>query len=395
VSRTRTQGALLLVQGTLSVLMLVGAGLFVRSLDRAQSLDLGVDTGRLLVFSALRGEAPPRADFRTALRSAVDRVPGVDRTTLASGTLPFVSSWGVRLNVPGLADRPRVDGGGPYVSAVEPGYFATVGTSIVEGRPFTAADRDGAEPVAIVNLTMARLYWPGESALGKCLQVGPDNPPCSRVVGISENTRRQEIVEGDSLLYYVPIEQAPADLRTGRLIVRATDADADSLARIAETVRREAMAIEPSLRYVSVRPLDDIISPQLRAWRLGAGLFSAFGALALAVAAVGLYSVIVFDVEGRRRELGVRAALGATSATILRLVVTDGLRLAAGGVVLGLVLAWLLAPTLSGLLYGVPPRDVGVFSTVALVLVGATVLASLVPAFRAAHIDLTRALRDE
>jgi hypothetical protein len=319
----------------------------------------------------------------------------VERTTLASGTIPFMSSWAVRLIVPGLADRPVVDDGGPYVAAVEPGYFESVGTSIVEGRSFDATDREGAERVAIVNRTMARLYWPGESALGKCLQIGSGTPPCSRVVGIAENTRRQEIVEGDSLLYYIPIGQAPDNLRAGRLIVRAADGDPDSLARIAETIRRQALAIEPNLRYVSVRPLDDIISPQLRAWRLGAGLFSAFGVLALVVAAVGLYSVVVFDVEGRRRELGVRAALGATSSAILRLVVTDGLRLAAGGVVLGLALAWILAPTVSGLLYGVTPRDPRVFAAVALVLAGATVLASLVPAFRAAQIEPSSVLRDE
>jgi predicted permease len=395
VSRTRTQGVLLLVQGTLSVLLLVGAGLFVRSLYRAQSLDLGVETGRLLAVSALRGEAPPRSDFRAALRSAVDNVPGVERTTLASGTIPFMSSWAVKLNVPGLVNRPQVDDGGPYISAVDAGYFEVVGTSVVEGRSFTAADRAGAEQVAIVNRTMARLYWPGESALGKCLEIGAESPSCSRVVGIAENTRRQGIAEGDSLLYYIPLAQAPDDLRGGRLIVRARDTDGDSLARIAETIRREALSIEPGLRYVSVRPLDEIISPQLRAWRLGAGLFSVFGVLALAVAAVGLYSVVVFDVEGRRRELGVRAALGATSASILRLVVTDGLRLAAGGVLLGLVLAWLLAPGVAGLLYGVPPHDPKVFAGVAVVLVGATVLASLVPALRAAHIEPSRALRED
>jgi hypothetical protein len=289
-----------------------------------------------------------------------------------------------------------VTDGGPYVHAVESGYFDTVGTAILEGRPFTPADRDGAPRVAIVNRTMARLYWPGEPAIGKCLQIGSDNPPCSTVVGIAENTRRQEIVEGDTLLYYVPIDQAPPALRNaGRLVVRAAEGDSDTLARIAETIRREALALEPGLRYVTARPLDDVISPQLRAWRLGAGLFGAFGLLALAVAAVGLYSVVAFDVEGRRREIGVRAALGASSAAILRLVVGDGLRLAAGGVVVGLALAWLLAPLLSGLLYGVPPQDASVFAAVTLVLLAAALLASALPAFRAAHIEPSQALRDE
>ncbi|HSC26058.1 MAG TPA: ABC transporter permease [Vicinamibacterales bacterium] len=396
VSRTRTQGAMLLVQGALSVLLLVGAGLFVRSLARAQSLDLGLDTGRLLVVSALRGQTPPRPDFRTALRARIEKIPGVERTTLVAGTLPFVSSWAIRVNVPGLPERPRVDDGGPYVHAVEPGYFETVGSSIVEGRPFTREDREGAPLVTIVNRSIARLYWPGERAIGRCLQIGSDNPPCSTVVGVVENTRRQEIVEGESLLYYVPIQQAPPDLRnSGRLLIRAAETDTDTIARLSETIRREALVLEPGLRYVAARALDDVISPQLRSWRLGAGLFSVFGLLALVVAAVGLYSVVAFDVEGRRRELGVRAALGASSSAILRLVVGDGLRLAAGGVLLGLAAAWLLAPQLSGLLYGVPPQDATVFGGVAIVLVAAALMASAVPGFRAARIDPSRALRDQ
>jgi putative ABC transport system permease protein len=395
-SRTRTQGVLLLIQGALSVLLLVGAGLFVRSLFKAQSVGLGLDTGRLLVVSAMRGEAPPRPDFRAALRADVEKIPGVERTTLAAGTLPFVSSWAMRLKVPDLPQRPVVDDGGPYVHAVEPGYFETVGTAIVEGRPFTGADREGAPRVAIVNRSMARLYWPGASAIGKCLQIGPEDSPCSTIVGIAENTRRQEIAEGDSLLYYVPLEQAPQDLRRGaRLVVRTAVDDSRLLARISETIRREALTLEPGLRYVSARPLDDVISPQLRAWRLGAGLFSAFGLLALAVAAVGLYSVVAFDVEGRRREIGVRAALGASSSMILRLVVEDGVRLAAGGVVLGLALAWLFAPMVANLLYQVTPQDFTVFAAVAVALIGVAAAASVIPAFRAAHIEPSEVLRDE
>ena len=395
-SRTRTQGVLLLIQGALSVLLLVGAGLFVRSLFKAQSVGLGLDTGRLLVVSTMRGEAPPRPDFRAALRADVEKIPGVENTTLVAGTVPFVSSWAMRLRVPDLPQRPVVDDGGPYVHAVEPGYFETVGTRIVEGRPFTATDRAGAPRVAIVNRSMARLYWPGAPAIGKCLQIGPDDSPCSTIVGIAENTRRQEITEGDSLLYYVPLEQAPTDLQRGaRLIVRAALDDSRLLARISETIRREALTLEPGLRTVTARPLDDVISPQLRAWRLGAGLFSAFGLLALAVAGVGLYSVVAFDVEGRRREIGVRAALGASSSMILRLVVGDGVRLAAGGVVLGLALAWMLAPMVANLLYQVTPQDFTVFAAVAVALVGAAAAASVIPALRAAHIEPSEALRDE
>jgi ABC-type antimicrobial peptide transport system permease subunit len=248
----------------------------------------------------------------------------------------------------------------------------------------------------IVNESMARLYWPGQAAPGQCLQIGADEPSCSTVVGVVQNTRRQAIVEGDSLLYYIPLDQAPPNLRnSARLIARTVDGHIATFTRIGETARREALSIEPGLRVVTARSLEDVIAPQLQSWRLGAGLFSVFGVLALLVAAIGLYSVVAFDVEGRRREIGVRSALGASSGAILRLVVADGLRLAAGGVVLGLVAAWLLAPSISALLYNVPARDVRVFAGVAAVLTASALLASAIPARRAAHIDPSQALRSE
>jgi len=392
----RGQAALVLVQGALSVLLLVGAGLFVRSMERAQSLNLGLDANRLLVVSVVRGDEPLAAGFRDQLRARIEKIPGVERTSRVAGTLPFVSSWAIHLSVPDLPERPRVDDGGPYIHAVEPGYFRTTGTRILRGRTFTDDDRPGSPRVAIVNQTMARLYWPGESALGKCLQIGPEPSPCSTIVGIAENTRRQEIVEGDSLLYYVPLEQAPDGLATGgRVIIRISDDGPTIADRVAERARREALALDPALRYVAVRSLDDLISPQLRAWRLGAGLFSAFGVLALVVASIGLYSVVAFTVEGRRREMGVRAALGATASSLLGLVVRDGLRASAGGVVLGLVLAWLLAPAISGLLYDVPAHDPAVYAGVTVVLVVSAVVASAIPGRRAGRVDPATALRDE
>jgi ABC-type lipoprotein release transport system permease subunit len=250
--------------------------------------------------------------------------------------------------------------------------------------------------VVIVNETMARLYWPGRSAIGQCLRIGPGDPPCATVVGIAQNTRRQAVVEGDSLLYYVPLDQASPGLRRmARLVARTTDDDLDTFARIAETSRRQALAIEPSLRFVSARPLEDVVAPQLRAWRLGAGLFSVFGVLALVVAAIGLYSVVAFEVEGRRHEMGVRSALGASTGAIVRLVIADGLRLAAGGVAVGLALAWLVAPRIAGLLFGVAPQDAQIFAGVATVLTAAALVASAVPGLRAARIDPSTALRSE
>ena len=394
-SRTRLQAAMLIVQGALSVVLLVGAGLFVQSLERAQSVDLGVDTERVLVLSATAGSVDVAPAFVEEWRARVERLPGVESTALVSGTMPFVNSWGVGLTIPGLPERPKIEDGGPYIAAVSPGYFATAGTSVVEGRPFTDADRDGAPRVALVNQTMARLYWPGQAAIGKCMQVGRGSP-CSTVVGIVENTRRQGISEDDSLLYYVPLEQAPEHLRRGPgLLARLSDGDPRTQGRVAEQARREALALAPGLRFVSVRALDDVIAPQLQSWRIGASLFSVFGGLALIVAAIGFYSVVAFDVEGRKREMGVRSALGAPASAILRLVVVDGARLGMAGIAIGVAAAWALAPLSSDLLYGVEPRNPAVVGGAALVLAIAAVLASAVPALRATRVDPSLALRND
>jgi predicted permease len=394
--RTHTQTAMLIVQGALSVLLLVGAGLFVRSLTAVQSLDLGMDVDRLLVVSLVGGDTPPSPDLRERLDAGVQRIPGVERTTRVAGTLPFISSWATRLALPGVAERPRVDDGGPYLHAVGPEYFDTVGTRIVEGRGFTTDDRDGAERVVVVNQTMARLFWPGKSAIGQCLQIGSDNPPCSTVIGIATNTRRQELIEGDSLLYYIPSAQAPEGLRNGgQLVIRTTTADPDEQARIAEAVRRQALQLAPSLRYVSARSLETIISPQLRSWRLGAALFGAFGVLALVVVTIGLYSVLAFTVEGRRREMGIRAAFGASSSSLVGLVVRDGVKVTLIGIALGVALAWWASPLASDLLYRIEPRDRGVFLTVVGILIAASIVASALPALRAGRVDPTTALRAE
>jgi putative ABC transport system permease protein len=394
--RTRMQSAMLMAQAALSVLLLVGAGLFVRSLAGAQSLDLGLDTSRLLVVSTVAGERPLAPDFADELRRQIANMPGVAGTTMVAGTLPFVSGWGESLHVPGLPKRPRVADGGPYIHAVEPGYFSTVGTRVLEGRPFTGRDVRGAPRVVIVNQSMARLYWPGRNAIGQCLQIGDGSPPCSTIVGIAENTHRQAIVEGESLLYYIPLDQASEELKgMARPMVRLDDDGLARLGAVSDTIRREALALDPSLRYVSARSMDDIISPQLRTWRLGAGLFGVFGVLALVVAAIGLYSVVAFDVEGRRREMGLRAALGATSSSIVRLVVGGALRSAIAGVALGLAIAWLLAPLASPLFYGVSGTDAAAFLGAAMLLIVAATGASALPGLRAARVDPSTALRDE
>jgi predicted permease len=395
--RTHLQAMMLVVQGALSVLLLVGAGLFVRSLTELRGVDLGLDIDRVLVVGLAPGDAPLRADLAQTLRERLARLPGIERTSQVSGTMPFVSSWATRVAIPDQGDRPEVRAG-RYVQAATPEYFETVGTALVQGRRFTAADVLGAPRVAIVNQTMAKIFWPGESALGKCLRIGPDPaPPCSTIVGVVENTPRNSILERGSLLYYLPLAQAPPVVMAGasRIVVRVAGDDPRALAAVTESIRREALALEPSLRYVGVQSLAEQLAPQLLAWELGATLFSVFGALALLVAAVGLYSVVAFDVEGRRREIGLRTALGAPAASIVRMVMFGNVRVAAAGVLLGLAAAWLTAPQMQALLYGTSAHDSSVFVAAAFALLGAAMIAGVAPALRAARIDPTETLRDE
>lgn len=395
--RTRLQATMLTVQGALSVLLLVGAGLFVRSLAELRAVDLGLDVSRVLVVGVAPGEAPPRTDLLPAFVERLSRIPGIASTSLVAGTVPFISSWSVTLAIPDMADRPPVNTGGRYVQAATPEYFETAGTSLVEGRPFTDRDVSGAPRVAIVNQSMARLYWPGQSALGKCLQIGPERPPCATIVGVAQDTPRNDVLEKGSLLYYMPLAQAPPSVlgRRQRIVVRLADDNAAAVNRVAEAIRREGLALEPTLRYVGVQPLAEVIAPQLHAWRLGATLFGVFGALALLVATVGLYSVVAFDVEGRRREIGLRTALGAPAGAIVRMVMAGSVRVAGAGVVFGLGIAWLAAPLMATLLYGVSAHDSRIFVSAAAALLVAALLAGVPPALRAARIDPTQTLRDE
>jgi predicted permease len=392
--RTGAQNAMLIVQGALSVLLLAGAGLFVRSMTAAESLNLGLDTDVVMQVFTVAGDSPLPVDFTDRLAAAARRTPGVASVVRVAGTIPFQGSWSEGLFVPGLDPVPRVEGGGPYLHAVDPGYFATVGTPIISGRPFADTDRAASERVVIVGRTMARLYWPGRDPIGACVAIVTRDAPCATVVGVAEDSRRQALIESDQLQFYVPLEQSPESMRANpRLLVRLTDADGG--APVAESLRREALSLAPSLRQASARTIDDLISPQLRSWRLGAGLFGVFGALALLVATVGLYSVVAFHVEGRRKEMGLRAALGATSASLVGLVVREGLRASVGGLVLGLFLAWLMAPLVASFLYGVEPQDTSSFAGAGLLLLLATLVASAVPAMRAGRVDPPIALREE
>ena len=393
---SRVRSALLIAQAALSVVLLICAGLFVRSLANARGLDLGIEADEVAVLELVWNgtyEATDRAQVYEAVLSRLLSSPQV-RTAGLTYTQPFRSSLSIgRPRVPGLDSIPRHSSGGPYANKVSSGYFAALGLDIVRGRPFQASDdAPGAEPVAVISEGMARAIWPDDDPVGQCMMLGSpdDDPPCTQVVGVVENHRRESLVEDDPhFLYFLnqdhPAFQGPPQAVMARLVTEA------SLPALAADLRR----ISPLIRYVVGRPLQQDIDPQLRSWRLGATMFAAFGLLALAVAAWGLFSVLAFDVARRRREIGVRAALGADTARILRLVLRRALSISALGIGLGMGIAWIGGRFLEPLLFRIDATDPLVYAAVASALFVSAFLAALVPAFRASAVQPTEALRME
>lgn len=389
-TRSRARTALLILQGALSVLLLVGAGLFVKSLTKVEATDLGYDVDPVLVVNLnMRGvELDSAGDvaLRDRLLEAAKSIPGVEYAS-RQVAVPFWSTWSMGLYVEGIDTVSRL--GEFDLNAVTPEYFQTLGTRILRGRGITADDRHGAPLSIVVSEAMGKVLWPGKDPIGQCIRVVSDTLPCTYVVGIAENIRQQELGADSSFYYYLSLPQFRP--RQGGLFVR-TRGEAQ---RMREIVRTRLQREMPGVSYVSVTPFSDIIGSQKRSWKLGATMFVAFGGLALLLAAIGLYSVIAYNVAQRTHELGVRRALGAQAKHAVRLVVVDGLRLAAIGVAIGILIAFWAGRFVKPLLFEVSPRDPAVFALVAGLLVLVAVAASWIPALRASRVDPNVALRTE
>jgi len=389
--RSKLRAVLLVIQAALSVVLLVGAGLFVRSLDNVRHVRLGYDVDPVLTVGLnMRGEkldSVRTAQLHERILETSKAIPGVADAAW-SASLPFWSQWSTSLFVQGIDTVGRL--GQFNLNSVTPEFFNTFGTRVIRGRGFNAADAKGAPLVAIVSQGMAKTLWPGRDAIGQCLRVNGDTKPCTTVVGISEEIH-QKGMETDSATYsyYMPWAQFGGD---PYLLVRAAGGDAG---KIAETVRRRLQREMPGASYVTTTPYGEIVGQITRSWELGATMFVAFGALALVLAAIGLYGVIAYSVAQRTHEMGVRMALGAQMRDVVRLVVADGVKLGAIGLVVGAGVAISAARWVKPLLFRESPGDPLVFVLVTAALLGVTVLASWIPARRAARVDPQVALRTE
>jgi predicted permease len=393
-TRPTFRQALLVAQVAVSALLLVGAGLFVRSMDRLDRLQFGMDQDRVMAIivplrNAGYNPAAIEAFYERAL-TALRAVPGVEHVS-AGQSVPFRPSLSALIALPGTDQLPVSGRTYPTYYAVTPDHFATVGGRILRGRPFLDSDRAGAPPVIIVEQALGEKLWPGQDPVGKCLILGRQGDPCREVVGVATNTRRFVRIADGAMRYYVPLAQRVAQIPPQALLVRTAGDPHD----LAPALRAALVGIAPDLPFPEMLTLRDLSEPEKRQWRLGSTLFAACGAVALFVTMAGVYALLGFIVAQRSREIGVRLALGATPSRTTLLVVRQSLGWAILGIVIGLAAAAAVGQFVQPLLFETSARDRLVYAAAAAALVGMAAAASAVPALRAGRVDPTVALQTE
>jgi predicted permease len=386
--------ALLATQAALSIVLLVGAGLFVNSLRNVVRRDVGIDIDHSMAVSMdLRhfGFSRPDIDatFQTALARATN-VPGVRTAAMVWTTVPGSNASAMGVTLPGRAKEPELHGGGPYYGGIGANFFAAIGARILRGRDFTSSEERAPARVMIVNQMLADAYWPGADPIGQCARLGSDST-CTMIVGVAQNIMLFRMIKDDRAMIYLPPLHPMLGGPPGAIIVRTVG----DPAQVIPELRRAIQSVAPNMPFVSIRPYSEVVAPQLRPWRLGATMFTLFGAIALIIAAVGLYSVMAYWVSQRTHEIGVRVALGARTSDVVRLVTLQGSRAIGAGIVLGAAIALVASRWIAGMLYETSPRDPRVYLAAAVVMAIAGGMASVVPARRSARVDPAIALRTE
>lgn len=386
--RSRVRATLVAVQAALSVLLLVGTGLLGKSLHNIRSASLGIDASTLVIVKPpIDGELSMDANEIATLAKSL---PGVTSVSIAVHAPLWDQFEGARVFTSKGDTVRSLDAYVGYVAA-DAAYLGTVGTRIVRGRGFSVDDRAGSPPVMVVSQELARRAWPGRSPIGECLRVDQSTAPCRTIIGVTEDARRFEIVEEIEPAFYVLLDQLPAGTTANRraVVVRT----ARQPAAIAAHLGRALGDTATTLRGREAVALSEVLQQQYAPWQVAARLFASLSTLAIVLAFFGLYGVLNYHVSLRSRELGIRMALGGTRHAIARLVLREGVRQIAVGLIVGLALALAIASKIVDLLYGVSPRDPGVFiGGAGLLVVGATI-AALFPARRAMRVDPASAMR--
>jgi putative ABC transport system permease protein len=397
LGRNRLLSSLVVSEIALALTLLIGAGLMIRSLQRLQAVDPGFDSERLLtMWVSLPARAYRRdqiAPFSQRLREGLQALPGAHSVALASD-LPLSGSTSAGpIELEGQTIAPAGGEGEirMYRHRVTPGFFSTLGIPLIRGRDFTEGDHAQAPGVIIISEAMARRYWPNEDPIGKRLRESGSGNPWVSIVGVAGEVKYRGLPQNPNADpdVYFPLMQRP----TGNLnlAIRAS-VDPNSLVAAARGVLQK---LDPDLPAYSVTTMAEQVASQTRQSRFSAWLLGIFGGLALILAAIGIYSVMAYAVEQRSREIGVRMAMGARAADVLKMVIGQGMRLALLGVALGLGAALALTQLMKNLLFGVAAADPLTYGVIALLLTLVALLACWVPARRATKVDPIIALRCE
>jgi predicted permease len=383
------RSGLVLVQVSLSFVLLVGAGLLLQSLRKIRTASPGFSTKKVLVTAvdlvSAGYDAQRAKNFQDELKDRVKALPGVESAAFARVTpLGYGSFSSAPIAIDGYQlppeERPTVQ-----YNEVGPDYFVTMGIPLVSGREFNLADDERGALVAVVNETMAAEYWRGDDPIGKRVQV---RGRWMQVVGVAKDSKYQSVRETPKAFFYVPRRQ---NFSVGAgLYVRTTLSPETMAAALA----REMHALDANLAPYEVISLQEQVDRSTSPQQVAVTLVGIIGGLALLLAAIGLYGVMSYAVSQSTRELGLRMALGAGASSLLRLVMSRGLALTAGGVLLGAAAALGLTRLLGNLLYKVSPRDPLAFGSAFVVMTIASLAACLLPAWRATRTDPARALRD-
>ena len=389
----RSIGGRLLVAGqlALSLLLLVGAGLFLGTLRNLKRSDLGFRPEHVLTFdlSFPAGTAKDRLpQSYTQIKERLESHPGVIAACYFWPSIYDQGGWSVGIQAEGHPATPGEDNDVGAISA-GPGFFEAIGLRLLQGRYLNAQDIAGKPPVVVVNQSLARSYFGNDSPIGRRIRF-PGRPPVFReIVGVVGDAKHYGVREKTWRMVYVPGRQG------GSFLVRA-NVDARLLSGI---IRDEVSAADKLAQIEQIRPLETVVDNMISRERLTATLSTGFGALALLLAAIGLYGVMAYTVSRRTNELGIRMALGAQRGDVQWLVLRESIRLILAGVAIGVsaavVLARALSSVIAGMLYGVKPTDATIFAGSALLLVAVAVLAGFLPAWRASRIDPMIALRHE
>src|SRR5215471_432180 len=390
-ARNPFRSLLVITEIALALVALVGAGLFVRSMQNAQRIDPGFESKNLFVFAFDLGalhyeEGRAQEYFRTAMER-VNASPGVASATVASN-FPLGGGLARTVFPEGQNETSGYRGTLTQLNDVTPNFFETLRIPLVSGRNFTTSDRKDTTPVAIVNEAMAKQFWSNESAVGKRFHFFGETM-LREVVGVVRNTVVNAIGEESQPLAYLPMTQDYSAAVT--MQVRTSGLPE----AVIPTVLRQVQSLDTNLALTNVNTIGELLDQGLWAPRMGAALLTIFGGLALILAVVGVYGVLSYSVQQQTREIGIRMAMGAQSGRVLSLVVQQGMRLAVAGLVAGLVIAFAAMRVLSSLLFGVSSHDPVVFGGVSMILTAVAILACYIPARRAASVNPLVALRYE